>query len=162
MGPSASDVAPLKPRVLHLDIQCHDQHLVNALTIFPELEVLHLGVVRPDGLGKKFFGALQAKKGRSSRSLAPATHTCTLCPALKILSIQYRRWIRDDETDETIPLLHKIVESRRKTDTRLQSLKFWVTKETPDDAADDLCKPVMEAGGECNSGGVGGGGGGGT
>ena len=155
---TAGQVAPLKPRVLHLDTQCHDQHLINALTMLPELEELHLGVVRPDGLGKKFFGALQAKKGRSSRSAASATHTCTLCPALKTFSIRYRRWIRDDETDEISPLLHKIVESRQKTDTRLQSLKFWPTKETPDDDAVDLCKPEMEAGGEWDSGGVGEGG----
>ena len=154
---TAGQVAPLKPRVLHLDTQCHDQHLINALTMLPELEELQLGVVRPDGLGKKFFGALQAKKGRSSRSAASATHTCTLCPALKTFGIRYRRWIRDDETDEITPLLKKIAESRQKTDTRLQSLKFWPTKEIADDAAEELCKQEMEAGGEWESGGVGGG-----
>ena len=148
--------APLKPRVLHLDTQCHDQHLINALTMLPELEQLHLGVVRPDGLGKKFFSALQAKKGRSSsRNVSSTTHASTLCPVLKAFGIRYRRWIREDETDEIMPLLYKIIETRGKTGTQLQSLKFWPTKETAEDAAMDLCKPEMEAGGEWDSGGGG-------
>jgi len=71
-----SQVTPLRPRVLHLDTQCNDQHLINALGMLPELEELYLGVVRPDGLGKVFFGALcslGAKKGRRSHSpSAPA------------------------------------------------------------------------------------------
>ena len=152
---TAGQVAPLKPRVLHLDTQCHDQHLINALTMLPELEQLHLGVVRPDGLGKKFFGALQAKKGRSSRSVVSATHTSPLCPFLKVFGIRYRRWIREDETDEITPLLYKIVETRQKTDTHLLSLKFWPTKETAEEAAEDLCNPLMEADEEWNDGGGG-------
>ena len=35
-----------------------------------------------------------------------------------------------------------------KTDTVLESVKFWPTKETPDEGAIDLCEPVLEAGGE--------------
>ena len=151
-------VAPLKPRVLHLETQCHDQHLINALTMLPELEELHLGIVRPDGLGKKFFGALQAKKGRSTRPASSATHACALCPVLKIFSARYRRWIRDDERDEITPLLHKMIESRLKTDAPLQSLTFWPTKETTDDDAMELCKSAVQAGVEWDSGGGGGGG----
>jgi hypothetical protein len=48
----------LRPRVLHLDTQCHDQHLINALQLLPELEELVLGLVRPDGLGKRFFAGI--------------------------------------------------------------------------------------------------------
>ncbi len=147
---AAGQVAPLKSRVLHLDTQCYEQHLINALTMLPELEELHLGVVRPDGLGKKFFCALQAKKGRSSRSVMSATHTSPFYPLLKTFGIRYRRWIREDETT---PPLRQFVESRQKTDTPLQSLKFWPTKETAEDAAEDLRKPVMEAGGEWDWGG---------
>ena len=51
----ADCVTPLTPRVLYLNTQCRDQHLINALTILSELEGLYLGVVRPDELGKKFF-----------------------------------------------------------------------------------------------------------
>jgi hypothetical protein len=153
---TVGQVTPLKPRVLHLDTQCHDQHLINALSMLPELEELHLGVVRPDGLGKKFFTALQAKKGRSSsRTVSSTTHICTLCPALKAFGIRYRRWIREDETDEITPLLRKVIETRQKTDTQLQTFKFWPTKETADEAAEDLCNPVMEASAEWDTGGGG-------
>jgi hypothetical protein len=131
-------VTPLKPRVLHLDTQCHDQHLINALMMLPGLEQLYLGLIRPDGLGKKFFGALQAKKGRTSRS-SSATYLCVLCPNLRAFGVRYRRWVRQDERDEITPLLHKVIESRRKTDTPLESVKFWPLKDTPDEQFLDLC-----------------------
>ena len=55
------EVATLKPCVLHLDTKYHDQYLIDALTIHPEL-----GDLPPvHASGKKFFGALQAKKGRA-------------------------------------------------------------------------------------------------
>jgi hypothetical protein len=130
---------PLKPRVLHLETQCHDQHLINALKVLPELEELYLGLVRPDGLGKKFFGALQAKKVRSSRS-SSATYVCPVCPSLRTFGVRYRRWIREDERDEITPLLHKAIESRQKTDTPLESVKFWHTKDIPEELFLDLCR----------------------
>ena len=82
---NSSQEDPLKPRVLHLDTLGHDQPFINALSMFPELEELHL-VLRPDMLGKKHFGAFQAKKGQS----ACGTHTTTLWPSLKVFSIRYR------------------------------------------------------------------------
>jgi len=136
---TAGQVPPLKPRVLHLDTQCHDQHLINALSMLSELEELRLGVVRPDALGKGFFSALQAKRGNSSRSASGATHVATLCPVLKAFGIRYWRWNRDGEGDEVTPLLRVIIESRQKTDTPLQSFKFWPTKETPEEGATELC-----------------------
>ena len=147
---TSGQVSPLKPRVLHLETQCHDQHLINALLMLPELEELYLGVVRPDGLGKKFFGALQAKKGKSARH---ASHISVLCPNLRTFGIRYRRWFRDDEADEITPMLYKIVESRRKTDAPLECLKFWSTKEMPDNSFRDLCvhpkESHFEAGSTC-------------
>lgn len=140
---------PLKPRVLHLETQCYDQHLINALAVLPGLEELYLGLVRPDGLGKKFFGALQAKKGRSSRS-SSATYVSMLCPNLRTFGIRYRRWIREDERDEITPLLYKAIESRQKTSTPLESVKFWRTKDTPEELFLDLCRhsddPRIESG----------------
>lgn len=123
-------VPPLKPRVLHLHAHCHAQYLINALEMFPELEELYLGVVRPDGLGKKFFAALGAEKGRSSR----------LCPNLRTFGIRYRHWIRDGERDEITPLLHRIIESRQKDGAPLQSVKFWAAKDVPDGEAVELCR----------------------
>jgi hypothetical protein len=69
---NSSQEAPLKPRVLHLETQCHDQHLINALSMLPELEELHLGVVRPTGWGK-------STSARSRRRKAGARESCS-CP----------------------------------------------------------------------------------
>jgi hypothetical protein len=127
-------VAPLKPRVLHLNTQCHGQSLINALGMLPGLEELYLGVVRPDGLSKKFFGALGAEKGRGSH----------LCPNLKTFGIRYSHWTRDGEHDEITPLLHRIIESRQKYGAPLQSVKFWTTKDIPDEQAVELCRSTKD------------------
>ena len=120
----------LKPRELHLDTRCHSRYLINALGMLPELEELYLGVDRPDGLSKKFFSALGAEKGRSS----------CLCPNLKIFGIRYSHWFRDGEHDEITPLLLRIIESRQNAGAPLHSVKFWATKDIPDEQAVELCR----------------------
>jgi len=141
----------LRPRILHLDTQCYDQHLINALKMIPEIEELVLGLVRPDALGKKFLWSMLAKKGREGSTSA---HTimhesisvtrssgawiAALCPNLKILGLKYRRWLRNHEADEISPILWKIVETRAKSATPLRSFKFWPTKDTTDEDAKEL------------------------
>ena len=141
----------LKPRVLHLDTQCHDQHLINALRLLPDVEELVLGLVRPDGLGKKFlysmvarstngvsspsgpgFGSAQPNGASSDHWIAP------LVPKLKIFGMRYRRWVGDEEEDEITPWLEKIIQSREKTEVPLQHVKFWPTKDTPEEDAKEL------------------------
>lgn len=144
----------LRPRVLHLDTQCFDQHLINALQLHPDLEELVLGLVRPDGLGKKFFHNMVARrlKGASSSlgSTSESAETngtssgllvAPLVPKLKVFGVRYRRWIREQEKDEVKPLLEKIILSRQKSEVPLQSVKFWPTKETPDEDAEELVPP---------------------
>jgi len=141
----------LRPRILHLDTQCYDQHLINALQLHPDLEELVLGLVRPDGLGKNFFHNMVARKlkGTSSSSVShsgPAQPNgassdllvAPLLPNLKVFGVRYRRWIREQEKDEIKPLLEKIIQSREKTDVPLQSVKFWPTKDTPEADAEEL------------------------
>ena len=143
------DLQPGMSAQVHLETQCYDQHLINALQMLRDLEELHLGVVRPDRLGKKYVCALQAKKGRSTRGM----HTSELCPSLKVFGIRYRYWLLHAERDEITPLLRKIVKTRLKTDTPLQSVRFWPTKDTPDEAATELCGAVLDVGGEWDEGG---------
>jgi hypothetical protein len=128
----------LRPRVLHLDTQCYDQHLINALKMIPEVEELVLGLVRPDALGKKFLLSMLAKKVREDSTSANTTWAATLCPHLKILGFKYRRWLRNHEVDEISPILQRIVETRARSATPLQSLKFWPTKDTADEDAKEL------------------------
>ena len=141
----------LRPKILHLDTQCYDQHLVNALKVIPEVEELVLGLVRPDALGKKFLSSMLAKKGREdstgphtidhesmSVTRGNTTWVVSLCPNLKVLGLKYRRWLRDHEADEISPILRRIVETRAKSTTPLQSFKFWPTKDTADEDAKEF------------------------
>jgi hypothetical protein len=125
------DVAPLKPRILHLDTQCHDLCLIEVLSMLPELEGLHLGVNELDGLGQMFFTSLQAEEETGWNTQA-VTHVCRLCPSLKSLSILYH-YIPDDEPDDMSRLFHQVVESRQKTAMPLQSVEVgYIRKRRPD------------------------------
>ena len=59
----------------------------------------------------------------------------------------------DAERDENTPLLGKIVKTRLKMDTPLQSVRFWPTKDTPDETATELCGTLLVMGGEWDEGG---------
>jgi hypothetical protein len=150
-GPSISIESILRPRVLHLDTQCYDQHLITVLKIIPQVEELILGLVRPDALGKKFLLAMVAKKGRGN--LHPTSNeaaegvsgvdsspawAASLCPNLRVFGLKYRRWLREYENDELTPLFRKIVETRAKSDMPLQSFKVWQTKDTTEQEAQEL------------------------
>ena len=141
----------LRPRILHLDTQCYDQYLIDALQLHPDLEELVLGLVGPGGLGKKFFNNMVARrlKGPSSLSASPSGPArpnvasgsflvAPLLPKLKVFGVRYRRWIREGEKDEVKPMLEKIIQSREKTEVSLQSVKFWPTKDTPEAGAEEL------------------------
>jgi hypothetical protein len=152
-GPSISIESILRPRVLHLDTQCYDQHLITILKKIPQVEELVLGLVRPHALGKQFLLAMVAKEGRgnpnptsneaaegvSTIDSSPAW-TASLCPNLRVLGLKYRRWLRESENDELIPLLQKIVETRSKSDMPLHSFKFWPTNGIPEQWALELVK----------------------
>ena len=141
----------LRPRILHLDTQCYDQYLINALQLHPGLEELVLGLVRPDGLGKKFFNSMVARrlKGTPLLSVSPSGPAepnvasssllvAPLLPILKVFGIRYRRWMREGEKDEIRPMLEKIIQSREKTEVPLQSVKLWPTNDTPEADAEEL------------------------
>ena len=149
-------VSWLKPRVLHLNTQCHDQHLINALQMHPDLEELVLGLARPDGLGRKFFNTMMAKKlkavSSSSANSGSAQSNGTssghlvapLVPKLKVFGVRYRRWFKEEERDVVSPFLEKIIQSREKTGIPLQSVKLWPTKDTPEDVAKELVPFELE------------------
>jgi len=105
-------VTSLKPQALHLDTQCYDQYLINALRVLPGLEELYLGVVRPDGLGRVFFGALEAENGRGSHSLS-TTYAFSLYPNLRTFGIRaITRFAIANATNT--PFLHRMIETRQK------------------------------------------------
>jgi hypothetical protein len=100
----------LRPRVLHLGIQCHDHHLINTLWLLPDPEELVLGLVRPSELGKMFFNTMAARylkmASSSSGLISDAAQPngvsnnifiAALVPQLKSFGVRYQRWIRKTE-----------------------------------------------------------------
>jgi hypothetical protein len=145
----------LRPRVLHLDIHCYDQELINALQLHPNLEELVLGLVRPSALGKKFFNSMVARRLKGTSSLLGPNSArlngafsnlliAPLIPNLKIFGVRYRRWIRETEEVNITPLLKKIIQSRERTEVPLRSVKFWPNKDTPEEDALELVLPPKE------------------
>ena len=68
LGPTIPLDKILRPRVLHLDTQCYDQHLISALKMIPEIEELILGLVRPEALKIPFLIDRQERKGNPYKS----------------------------------------------------------------------------------------------
>jgi hypothetical protein len=144
----------LRPRVLHLDVHCHGQDLVNALRLHPHLEELVLSLVRPSALGKKCFSYMAARhpKGAvgpagpvsvsgSAQLDGPSSDgplVSDLVPNLTVFGLRCRRWIRQTESDDITPRLREIIRSRKETEVPLQSVKLWHAKDTPERATIEL------------------------
>ena len=109
-------------KTLHLDSPCRSATIIVILSLLPALEELTLGIARPNALGRKFFGALLASESGSSDG---AGWSVRLCPNLRTLGLRYTRWIRGSETDQVTAILSNIVDSRKRTNTPLRSLRIW-------------------------------------
>ena len=125
-----SEAALLMPRVLYLDTRCHEQHLIKALSMLPQLEELHLSIRSENGLSQMFFASLQAEE-KQEWGTQVVTHVCRRCPSLKSLSIYYSFWATSDTANEITPLLHQLAKSRQKTEIALQDVKFWQKLTSP-------------------------------
>ena len=117
------EAALLKPRILSLDTRCHEQYLLDALSMLPELEELHLGHKSSSGLSQRFFTSLQAKEEKGWDTQA-VTHVSWLCPSLKRLNIYYSSWRLVEICDEITSILHQVAKSRQNVDMALQDVKF--------------------------------------
>ena len=109
-------------KTLHLDSPCRSATIIVILSLLPALEELTLGIARPNTLGRKFFAALLASESESSDGTGWSVR---LCPNLRTLGLRYTRWIRGSETDQVTAILSNIVDSRKRTNTPLRSLRIW-------------------------------------
>jgi hypothetical protein len=125
----------LRPRVLRLDVQCSDRALIYILQQNRHLEELELYLPRPSSLGRLFFGSLIARpmlvngvmdwmidEVYDSREGKETEWEVSLCPSLKVLRLQYQRWLRSSECDEIIPTLMAVAWSRERSAQPLQAL----------------------------------------
>jgi len=101
---------------LCLDVECSERLLVHMLSLVPRLESLSLGLARPNALSTTFFQAFIVRKpnadGASDMVGPPGQVTTPLCPWLKSLYLNYRRWLRGPDKKALIVALSRIESSR--------------------------------------------------
>jgi hypothetical protein len=102
---------------LRLDVECSEQLLLYMLGLTPTLEVLWLGLARPNALSMTFFRAFIFKEfdsdGVSDVVRPPGQTHAPLCSSLTSLQLHYRRWLRARGKRALIGILGEIVRSRR-------------------------------------------------
>jgi len=101
---------------LCLDVECSERLLAHMLSLVPRLESLSLGLARPNALSTTFFQAFIVRKpnadGASDVVGPPGQATTLLCPSLKSLYLNYRRWLRGPDKQALIVALSRIQASR--------------------------------------------------
>jgi hypothetical protein len=112
-----------RPRVLRLGVQCSDQVLINMLQHHRTLEELELYLARPSSLGTSFFNSLLAKPVASNGMMDNENEwEVSSYPSLKVLRLQYQRWLRRSECDKITPTLLTVAWSRQRSSQPLQTL----------------------------------------
>ena len=124
--------AVVRPRVLHLAIQCKASVLRMVLQELPALEELNLELPRPSALSRGFFTSLLAKPmtipygTRKSGWFTWAENQydwhASICPCLKVFNLHYQRWLRPNEQIGFVAPLLALGWSRKKTEIPLQTL----------------------------------------
>ena len=96
---------------LRLEIKCSERLLASMLRLVPALEELWMGLSSPHSLSSAFFLAFAA--GGSSDNSSPSCRTVApLGRKLRILHLQYKRWLRGPERNALIPTFGAIMASR--------------------------------------------------
>ena len=122
----------LRPRVLHLAMQCNGSVLRMVLQDLPALEELGLELPRPSALSMGFFISLLAKpvtipygilkSGWFGWAEKQNDWHAAVCPALKVFNLHYQRWLRPSEQIGFVAPLIALGWTRKKTAMPLRSL----------------------------------------
>jgi hypothetical protein len=113
-------------RSLHIGIAASTRAWIKALALMPTLEELTLTHLRPSSLRATFFKAFMAVPPKfKDWDVAPAVGEwhAMLCPSLKVLGLQYRRWLRSTEEFELAPSFMAMIWSRQWSECPLQSFR---------------------------------------
>jgi hypothetical protein len=145
----------IRPQILHIALLCDAMVLLSALQLLPDLVKLNLELPRPSALGRRFFAALLAKPSNISidqingnslyQGIEQARWYAITCPSLKVLQLRYRRWLRESDQLDALPLLLAIGKSRARTSSPLGSFSLhlmadgaWQVFELESSAPQDL------------------------
>jgi len=120
----------LSLRSLHIGIFASSQAWIKALALMPNLEELLLTNLLPPSLHARLFEAFLAQPPHKENwDVTPAIGEwhVTLCPSLKVIGLQYDRWLRSTEVFKLAPTLMAIIWSRKWTSRPLKSCLIWLT-----------------------------------
>jgi hypothetical protein len=123
-----SNAPPL--RCLHVGISASSQAWIKALALMSNLEELFLTNLRPSSLHARLFEAFLAQPPHKENwDISPAIGEwrVTLCPSLKVVGLQYDRWLRSTEEFKLAPTFMAIIWSRKWSRCSLQSFHICLT-----------------------------------
>lgn len=123
-----SNTLPL--RSLHIGVSASSKAWIKALALMPNLEELLLTNLLPSSLHTRLFEAFLAQPPHKENwDLTPAIGEwhVTLCPSLKVIGLQYDRWLRSSEQFKLAPTFMAIIWSRKWSRCSLQSFHIWLS-----------------------------------
>jgi hypothetical protein len=109
-------------RILHRNIETSENALVRMLLLMPALEKLTLDLAAPSSFGEGFFAILMARPLQKQYwDLLPiGSWKPTCCPALVMLELKYRHWLRRAEEFKLAAIFAALVWTRRNTHYEMQ------------------------------------------
>jgi hypothetical protein len=125
----------LAPRVLHISIEATNGAWIKALALMSNLEELVIENAQPSSLGAKVLRSLVVHPVYANdlgATATPGVCNALVCPSLKRIGLQYRRWLRPSEHFDLIPELMAIILSRQRPKLSLQSFHVWIRSNQTD------------------------------
>lgn len=123
-----SNALPL--RSLHIGVSASSRAWIKALALMPNLEELLLTNLLPSSLHARLFEAFLAQPPHKENwDVTPAIGEwhVPLCPSLKVIGLQYDRWLRSTEEFKLAPTFMAVIWSRKWSSRSLQSFHIWLT-----------------------------------
>ena len=117
-------------RSLHIGVSGSSRAWIKALALMSNLEELLLTNLLPSSLHARLFEAFLAQPpNKENWDVTPAIGEwhAALCPSLKVIGLQYDRWLRSTEEFKLGPIFMAIIWSRKWSRHSLQSFHIWLT-----------------------------------
>jgi hypothetical protein len=133
---------------LCIDVIAPCKFFTKSLPHLSSLRKLTLRMAKPSGLSRRVLEKLLATPRNYSETEAQmdlfswASQKCQwsapLCPHLKIIQLEYMRWLRPDEQADVVPLFTAIAWTRTKLNPPLQSFQILVGEQPPEETPLEL------------------------
>jgi hypothetical protein len=115
-------------RILHIGVEATSGAWTKALVFMSTLEELVIYNARPSSLGAKALQSLvvfPVHANTTGATAASGEWNTPTCPSLKRFGLRYRRWLRQSEHFDLIPVFMSIIQSRQQLMFSMQSFRIW-------------------------------------